>query len=108
MRWLRITGKTRVAERRIKSALLLGLFLFTLALADSSALHKFFHANASQSDHRCAATLLASGQVHSVSGLVTIAPPAPVLVFVAHFKTATYERPAFNLPLSRGPPALFS
>ena len=87
---------------------MLCLFASVLALANSATLHQALHPNATAPDHQCVVTLLANGQVDVCSGVATALPPTSVLVsFVLpafSFETGT----SFNLPLSRGPPALLS
>jgi len=108
MSWLRLAGMSRSASRRAKAALLLGLLLSVLGMAASTTLHKFVHPNATNADHHCAATLLASGQVDAASSSVAI--PAIALVPIApnKFVVSAPSLPSFNLSLSRGPPALLS
>ena len=87
---------------------LLGLFLSIVAIASSATLHKVVHPNAGKTDHSCAATMLASGQVDSapsVAALATI-PLVPIVVTLFEFSSPSVA--SFNLPLSRGPPALLS
>jgi hypothetical protein len=108
MSWLRLAGMSRTASRRAKAALLLGLLLSVLGMATSPSLHKFVHPNATNPDHHCAATLLASGQVDAASSDFAI--PAVLLVPIAANQAvvSTPSVPSFNLSLSRGPPALLS
>jgi hypothetical protein len=108
MKWLRHGGKQGFVGRQAIGVLLLGVFLSVLAMASSQVLHHALHANAAKSDHHCAVTLLASGQVEASSGaVVASAAPAFVILFVVpdHFFESGVT---FNLPLSRGPPALLS
>ncbi|MBP9900963.1 MAG: hypothetical protein V9H26_18115 [Verrucomicrobiota bacterium] len=98
-----------VPLRWARAGLLLGLFLFVLALAQFGALHHFFHADSKQPNHHCAATMLAGGQIDA-------APPCAVAVVVSPIQfvvTITELFPIFvsfdfTLPLSCGPPALRS
>jgi hypothetical protein len=92
-------------NRPLKAGLLLGVFLFVLAMAQFKALHHLLHDDAEAPDHRCAVTLLASGQVDAASpevllpvitSAVCVCPqPAPLLLPVAKY----------SLLPSRGPPA---
>src|ERR1041384_2466652 len=108
MSWLCIAGISRTASRRAKAALLLGLLLSVLGMVASGTLHKVVHPNANSSDHHCAATLFASGQVDAAPS--DIAAPAVCLAPIAanRFFFSAPSVPSFNLPLSRGPPALLS
>jgi len=108
MHWLRHKGEKAALGKSAKGVVLLGLLLSVLALANYSALHKAFHPNASNADHHCAVTLLASGQVEASSAAAAMpAPPVFLISFV--LREPSFEAaPSFNLPLSRGPPALLS
>jgi len=87
---------------------LLGLFLSVVAMASSATLHKVVHPNAAQTDHSCAATMLASGQVEAAPS-VAVVPAIPLVpIFASLFEVSTPSVASFNLPLSRGPPALLS
>ena len=108
MSWLRLTVLRGLASRRAKAALLLSLFLSLVAVAASATLHRAIHPNANQPDHHCAATLLASGQIDAVA-TATILPAVSLIPIAANsFKISRPAVPSFNLPLSRGPPALLS
>jgi hypothetical protein len=108
MNWLRLKVLRRLASRRAKAALLLGLFLSVLGVATSATLHQAIHPNANQADHHCAATLLASGHVDAAA-TATLLPAVLLVPVVANrFKISCPTIPSFNLPLSRGPPALLS
>jgi len=101
-------GSKQWRGRQLRSALLLGLFLSVLAMASSATLHKVVHPNATQADHSCAATLLSSGQVDSAPSLAVVAS-VPLVPLVANRLEISFPSVAsFNLPLSRGPPALLS
>ena len=101
-------GLKRWKSKQLKSVVLLGLFLSVLAMATSATLHKVVHPNATRSDHSCAATLLASGYVEAAASM-TAAPAVPLVPVVANlFEVSSPSIASFNLPLSRGPPALLS
>ena len=55
--------KPVVSRKPFIGALLIGLFLFILAMANFESLHRLVHTEAKNADHQCAVTLLASGQV---------------------------------------------
>lgn len=108
MSWLRIAAMSDAARRRLKSMLLLGVFVSVLGLATSATLHKAVHPNAQNADHQCAVTLLASGQVHTAASTVALPTVSFVTVAVAHLEISRPTGPSFNLSPSRGPPALLS
>jgi len=108
MDWLRHRGKQGILSRSGKGLVLLFLFASVLTLANSATLHRTLHANATAPDHHCVVTLLANGQVDVSSSVATAAAPS-TLVILAIFADLSCETGiCFNLPLSRGPPALLS
>ena len=94
--------------RQLIGVALLGLFLSVVAMASSVALHKVVHPNAAQADHSCAVTMLASGQVESAPSLASVPAIPLVPIVVSLFEVSSPSVVSFNLPLSRGPPALLS
>jgi hypothetical protein len=107
-RFLQNREKRTQAARSGIGILLLGLFVSILVLSDSVGLHTALHANAASPGHHCAVTLLSSGQVEAAS-VTTIAPPAPVIAVAFLISMPSVQTvSSFNLPLSRGPPALLS
>ena len=52
--------------------LLLGVFLFGLALTYSESLHQRVHADAGKPGHQCVVTLLAAGQIDAVPAVISI------------------------------------
>jgi|SRR5882724_3068065 len=108
MSWLQLTGLSRAAGKRAKAALLLGLLLSVLGMVTSTTLHKVVHPNANKADHYCAVTLLASGQVDAASSVVSQPAVSLIPVLANRFEVSSVAVASFNLPLSRGPPALLS
>ena len=108
MSWFRLAGLNRIRGRRVKAALLLGLFLSVFGMATSAQLHQVFHPTAGQADHHCAATMLASGKVDAAPSVITVPVAALLPAFVVWFEISSPSVASFNLPLSRGPPALLS
>lgn len=108
MSWFRLAGMNGTKGRRVKAALLLGLFLFVLALASSSQAHRVFHPNANQADHHCAATMLASGKVDAAPSAVVVLLAPLLSVTLVRVEVSSPSVTSFNLSLSRGPPALLS
>ncbi len=88
--------------------MLLGLFLSVVAMATSATLHKAVHPNATQTDHSCAATMLASGQVETAPSVAAVPAPPLVPIVASLIEVSSPSVASFNLPLSRGPPALLS
>jgi hypothetical protein len=93
--------------RRI-GGLTLGVFLFVLAMAQFESLHRWFHAEACQSNHQCAVTMLSGGQVDNPPSQDghSVLPPAAELIEVRE-PASTFVAFDFILPPSCGPPALF-
>ena len=108
MMWRVKTTLKILAGRRFKAALLLGVFLSVLALANSPTLHHLLHANAGNADHQCAVALLASGQVDAPSSAPEIIPATAVFVFSVLPEAPQRAGVSFDLPPGRGPPALLS
>ncbi len=108
MSWFRLNGMNGTQGRRVIAVLLLGLFLSVLGLATSTQLHQVFHPTANQADHHCAVTLLASGKVDAASSVVAVPLAGFIPVFAVRVAVSPPSVPSFNLPLSRGPPALLS
>jgi hypothetical protein len=108
MSWLRLTGMSRAAGKRTKAALLLGLLLSVVGMATSTTLHKAVHPNATSAEHHCAATLLASGQLDAAPSAVAVPAVSLVATVANPVEISRLSVPSFNLPLSRGPPALLS
>ncbi|NOS70377.1 MAG: hypothetical protein HOP33_10655 [Verrucomicrobia bacterium] len=96
-------------SKRIISVLLLGLFLFVLAMTQFESLHHAVHADSQQPSHHCAATMLAGGQVDAPppSGVNVVVSP---VVFVVEFTqpSAIFVSFDFTLLPSCGPPAILS
>jgi hypothetical protein len=99
------TRSSALCRKPVIAGLLLGVFLFVLALTHSWALHHAFCSEAAAPGHKCAVTLLTAGQVlvpaSTVSvittpGFVAVCEPAEPL----HLTVADY-----SLLRSRGPPA---
>jgi hypothetical protein len=85
----------RNAARSLVAAFLSLVFLWVLALSVSPQLHELVHADAGQAGHRCAVTLISSGNYEHVA-------PQPVVAA---------ERPTFGqeilLPLTTVSVSLF-
>jgi hypothetical protein len=108
LNWIDFIGIRRRKGRQLRSVLLLGLFLSVLAMVSSATLHKEIHPQAGRGDHSCAATMLASGQVEaapSVAAVLAI-PLIPIVLNLVEVPSPSVA--SYNLPLSRGPPALLS
>ena len=91
--------------RRFRAGgLLLGLYIFILALVQSGALHEWFHTDACKPTHQCAVTMLQSGQVDVPT--VDVVVPLPLTVWVCSLPSDRFVAPVarqFLLP-NRGPP----
>jgi len=89
-------------------SLLVCLVLLVNAMAASPKLHEFFHPDAGQTEHHCAVSLFAHGQVDSASVdlsptvLGSPVPPAP------HPEISIFAPAIENLPAGRGPPVSVS
>jgi hypothetical protein len=101
---------SNTAPRRWAMAgLLLGLFLFVLAMTQSESLHHLVHVDSKQTSHQCAVTMLRGGQVDAPPpSTVSIPVPQVVAVVVFTQPSAIFVSFDFTLLPSCGPPALLS
>jgi len=90
------------------AVLLLAQFLFLLALAQFSSLHKAIHPDAGSANHLCAVTLLRSGQVETPSCVVVVVPTVTSTTSLVVVKSFFVSSVDCFLPPSCGPPALLS
>jgi hypothetical protein len=109
------TGRLQVVSRHIRlhgkavfAALLVALVLLLDAMAACPSLHELVHQDANTSQHQCAVTLFAHGQVDSASVDVSIVvPPVPVETAVP-FEFSVFSPAISNLPAGRAPPVSVS
>ena len=95
------------ARRRWRpGSLLLGVFLFGLALTYSESLHQRVHADAGKPGHQCLVTLLAAGQIDAVPAAISIQPTPCAVSLFAWPDTPVFRSPAYSIPPGRGPPTL--
>ena len=95
------------ARRRWRAgSLLLGVFLFGLALTYSESLHQRVHADAGKPGHQCLVTLLAAGQIDAVPAVISIRFTSGDVFLLAWPDIPVFRSPAYSLPPGRGPPAL--
>ena len=101
-------GWKRLEHKRAKALLLLSLFFSVFAMANFATLHQLVHADAASAEHHCAATLLASGQIDAPSGITALVAPALPIAFLIFLDVPAPAGISFNVPLTRGPPAVLS
>ena len=87
------------------AGLLLGLFVFVLAMAQFGALHRLLHAEASQAEHQCAVTMLAGGQVDVAIGEVRVVSIPVVAVALVMPASPIFVAVDYSLLPGRAPPA---
>lgn len=97
--------KFAARSRPIIAGLMLGLFLFVLALAHFEALHLAVHADACCPEHHCVVTMLATGHFIMADGAVTLELPAAVITSVELPMPPLFAAVDYSLLPSRGPPA---
>ena len=91
------------------AGLLLGLFMFLLAMTHFESLHRAIHADARQPNHQCAVTMLQAGQVDAPPASAVSLMLSPVAVVTAFSPpAAVFVSFDFTLLPSCGPPALLS
>ena len=81
-----------------------GLVLLLSAMAASPTLHELFHSDASNSQHQCAVTMFAHGQVDSASCDVPVVGSMPLIQAVSVVEISVYSPSIENLPAGRAPP----
>ena len=74
------------------------------ALAAAPALHEWFHADAGHSEHQCAVTLFAHGQMEAGAAVASAAIPALAGEFNLPSLVSVFGTAAETLPPGRGPP----
>ena len=95
------------ARRRWRpGSLLLGVFLFGLALTYSESLHQRVHADAGKPGHQCVVTLLAAGQIDAVPAVISIRFTSGDVFLLAWPDIPVFRSPAYSIPPGRGPPTL--
>jgi hypothetical protein len=95
-----------ICRRWRAGSLLLGVFLFGLALTYFESLHHWVHADAGKPDHQCVVTLRASGQIDLAPVVVSVQLPSAVISLSAWPDAPLYRPPAYSLLPARGPPTL--
>jgi hypothetical protein len=96
-------------SKRMISVLLLGLFLFVLAMTQFEPLHHAIHADSQQPNHNCAVTMLRGGQVDAPPPCGVNVVVSPVLFVVGFTQpSAIFVSFEFALLPSCGPPVLLS
>ena len=87
------------------AVLLVGLVLLLNAMAAVPALHELIHQDAGKTDHQCAVTVFAHGQVESAAGDVPVALPVTSVEITPHLEFSLHSTAIENLPPGRAPPS---
>lgn len=90
----------------IKAGVLLAVFLSVLVLAQLETLHQVVHADASETTHECAVTLLSAGKVSLTEGTVAVVLAEPFPMTEVESVTVLAGITAGLLPPARAPPTL--
>ena len=101
----------RLVKRQFKlhgqaviASLLVGIVLLLDAMAACPRLHELIHKDADSTEHHCAVTMFAHGQVDSpVVEVAAIMPAAPA-EFLPLTTVSVFNAPVATLPPGRGPP----
>ena|SRR5438128_9678059 len=73
-------GKSK-APRAIVAAGILSAFLWTLTLSVSPSLHERIHSDANRAEHKCAVTLIGSGNCNHSADVPLVSAPVPAVQF---------------------------
>ena len=91
--------------RRVVAVFCLALFVVLQAFASSGPLHKAIHPDADSSDHHCAITMLAQGQVDTPVVWLGLAAFAAALIFcLPPLNSEAFSSVDYRLSPSRAPP----
>lgn len=93
---------------RTAGVLVLGVFVFGLALTHFESLHHWLHPDAQGQNHHCFVTLLAAGQIDLGPAPVSLQPASSGVCFFSWPDTPVLQSFACFLPHGRGPPALIA
>jgi hypothetical protein len=94
---------------RLSACLLLLAVAWSLALAQSPALHASMHADSHEPQHQCAATIFHSGACETAP--VQQSAPAPALAHgrqIAAIDGSMFSASLFAIDRDRGPPLLMA
>lgn len=100
-KWLKDSARRKSAV----AGLLLSLFLFVLAMAQYEALHRYFHPEACHAEHRCAVTMLQTGQIETTTTHVSVSSTPQLLVTFTLPQSVAVALADFTLLPGRAPPA---
>jgi hypothetical protein len=92
-------------SQAIIASLLTGMVLLLNALAVSPSLHEWFHGHPVLSQHQCAVTLFAQGQMDLASVDLPIAASLSFVQTVSSVDLAVFSPAIEYLPAGRAPPA---
>jgi hypothetical protein len=94
-------GRTAKA---VLSLLLVLQLLFLLAMVACPALHHAIHHDSDSSEHHCAATIFAQGQVEASVVEVAVTAPAAAVQFIPQTLVSVFNPLVDTSPPGRGPP----
>ena len=85
-------------------SLLVGCVLLLNVLAAAPNLHALVHSDAGQSEHQCAVTFFAHGQMDAPDAAVAAAIPVAPFEFLPHASVLVFNTLVATLPPGRAPP----
>jgi hypothetical protein len=94
--------------KAIIASLLAGLVLLLDAMAANPALHELIHKDANQTDHQCAVTMFAHGQVDSTPVDVAVVVPQTFVTDPPALEYSIFSPTIDSLPAGRAPPVLLA
>jgi hypothetical protein len=104
----KIFGVRWIARSAI-AGLLLASFFLTAAMVACPELHEYFHHDAKDTHHQCAATLFTHGQMMTSDTALVLAVLVLLLLFcIPPSKLAEFSSVDLRLGFGRAPPHFFS
>jgi hypothetical protein len=96
------------AKKTFAAGLMLGLVLVLQLFAASSSLHHWLHSDSNSSNHQCAITLLARGQIDHAPTEVILAASAVFSLLSFHAEAVLVLTTDHPITSGRSPPSFFA
>jgi hypothetical protein len=93
-------------SKPLTGGLLVALVLLLNAMAACPELHELIHKDADSTEHHCAVTMFAHGQVDTATVEVSAVTPAVSVEITPQISFSVFSTGIENLPPGRAPPAI--